>query len=70
MDMSPSFKAAVDQSLGKPVIITNRLHFCRYIYWALERVRRKEQNNFHEYVRKKYKRNDKLTDKQQRSLER
>ncbi len=28
MDMSPSFKAAVQQALGKPVIIADRFHFC------------------------------------------
>lgn len=72
MDMSPSFKAAVDEALGKPVIVADRFHFCRYIYWALEKVRRKEQNKFHDYDRKKckrmrhvfYKRYEKLTDKQ------
>src|SRR5690625_6613707 len=73
MYMSPSFKAAVDQALGKPIVIADRFHFCRYIYWALERVRRRVQKEFSDYDRKKckrmkhvfYKRNDKLTDKQQ-----
>jgi len=72
MDMSPSFKAAVDEALGKPVVVADRFHFCRYIYWALERVRRKEQKKFHDYDRKKckrmrhvfYKRYEELTDKQ------
>jgi len=78
MDMSPSFKAAVDQALGKPIVIADRFHFCRYIYWALERVRRRVQKEFSDYDRKKckrmkhvfYKRNDKLTDKQQWYLDR
>ena len=72
MDMSPSFKAAVDQALGKPVVVADRFHFCRYIYWALERVRRKVQNEFDDYDRKKckrmrhvfYKHYEKLTAKQ------
>lgn len=72
MDMSPSFKAAVVQALGKPVVIADRFHFCRYIYWALERVRRRVQKEFSDYDRKKckrmkhvfYKRHDELTDKQ------
>lgn len=72
MDMSPSFKAAVDQALGKPVVVADRFHFCRYIYWALERVRRRVQNEFDDYDRKKckrmrhvfYKRYENLTDKQ------
>src|SRR5699024_7396561 len=78
MDMSHSFKSEVDQALGKPVIVADRFHFSRYIYWALERVRRKEQNNFHEYDRKKckrmrhvfYKRNENLTENQRWYLER
>ncbi|MBE3568734.1 MAG: ISL3 family transposase [Bacillales bacterium] len=56
MDMSPSFKAAVQDALGKPVIVADRFHFSRYIYWALDRVRRRVQNSFHEYDRKKCKR--------------
>ncbi len=56
MDMSPSFKAAVESALGKPVIIADRFHFCRYIYWALNGVRRRDQKEFHSYDRKKCKR--------------
>lgn len=56
MDMSPSFKAAVDQALGGPIVVADRFHFCRYIYWALESVRRKEQQSFSDYDRKKCKR--------------
>ncbi|MBM7692098.1 transposase [Peribacillus deserti] len=32
MDMSQSFKAAVQSALGRPVIIADRFHFCRYIH--------------------------------------
>lgn len=56
MDMSYSFKSAVQQALGKPIIIADRFHFCRYIYWALDRIRRRVQKTFHEYDRKKCKR--------------
>ena len=78
MDMSHSFKAAVDQALGKPIVVADRFHFCRYIYWALERVRRTEQNYFCDYDRKKckrmkhvfYKNYETLTDKQRWYLER
>lgn len=56
MDMSPSFKAAVRQALGKPVIIADRFHFCRYIYWAQDGVRRRVQKNWNDYDRKKGKR--------------
>jgi transposase len=56
MDMSHSFKAAVQSALGKPVIVADRFHFCRYVYWALDGVRRRIQKNFHPYDRKKCKR--------------
>ncbi len=55
MDMSPSFKAAVQEALGKPAIVADRFHFCRYIYWALDKVRRRVQQDFHAYDRKKCK---------------
>ncbi|WP_082090051.1 MULTISPECIES: ISL3 family transposase [Bacillus] len=56
MDMNHSFKAAVQEALGKPVIVADRFHFCRYIYWGLDGVRRRVQNQFHGYDRKKCKR--------------
>lgn len=78
MDMSPSFKAAVQEALGKPVIIADRFHFCRYIYWALDGVRRRVQKEFHSYDRKKckrmrhvfYKANERLTEEERWHLER
>jgi len=45
MDMSGSFRAAVQQVLGKPVIIEDRFHYCRYVYWALDDVRKKCKKN-------------------------
>ena len=71
MDMNPSFKAAVRKALGQPVIVADRFHYCRYIYWALDEVRRQVQKEWHEYDRKKckrmrhvlYKRQEKLTKK-------
>ncbi|WP_100397874.1 ISL3 family transposase [Bacillus sp. FJAT-44742] len=56
MDMSYPFKSAVQKALGNPVIIADRFHFCRYVFWALDRVRRRVQKDFHEYDRKKCKR--------------
>jgi len=55
MDMSPAFKAAVSGSLGKPVIVADRFHFVRYIYWALDGVRRRVQATWNDYDRKKCK---------------
>ena len=71
MDMNPSFKAAVRKALNRPVIIADRFHYCRYIYWALDEVRCKVQKEWHAYDRKKckkmrhvlYKRFDQLTER-------
>ena len=73
MDMNPSFKAAVRKALDRPVIIADRFHYCRYIHWALDEVRRKVQKDWHPYDRKKckrmrhvlHKRKDNLTEKDQ-----
>ncbi|WP_456271875.1 ISL3 family transposase [Bacillus sp. AK031] len=56
MDMSHAFKSAVQKALDSPIIVADRFHFSRYIHWALERVRRRVQNDFHPYDRKKCKR--------------
>lgn len=78
MDMSHAFKAAVKKALGKPVIVADRFHFCRYIYWALDGVRRRVQKSWNDYDRKKgkrmryvfYKNSGKLTDKDRWYLKR
>lgn len=78
MDMNPSFKAAVNQTLRRPVIVADRFHFCRYIYWAVDEVRRKVQKDWHAYDRKKckrmrfvlYKRSTKLTERDRFYLDR
>lgn len=56
MDMNPSFKAAVKKVLNRPVIVADRFHYCRYIHWAVDEVRRKVQKEWHAYDRKKMKR--------------
>ena len=55
MDMNPAFKAAVKKALDRPVIIADRFHYCRYIHWAVDEVRRKVQKEWHPYNRKKLK---------------
>lgn len=78
MDMSSSFKAAVRKALDKPVIVADRFHFCRYIYWALDGVRRRIQSDWNDYDRKKckrmryvfYKDSEKLTEEDRWYLDR
>ena len=56
MDMSQAFKAAVVQAMNGPVIVADSFHFVRYMNWALDKVRVREQNEWHAYDRKKCKR--------------
>jgi transposase len=78
MDMSHTFQAAVKQALNDPVIIADRFHFCRYINWAVDRVRKRVQRDFHDYDRRKCKRmrhvfhkpSELLSDKQRWHLDR
>ncbi|WP_374724654.1 ISL3 family transposase [Calidifontibacillus erzurumensis] len=56
MDMSPSFKAAVESVLGRPFIIVTAFTFVGIFHWALDGVRRQVQKEFHSYDRKKCKR--------------
>ncbi|SIS51786.1 Transposase [Salimicrobium salexigens] len=78
MDMSHTFKAAVNKALNHPIIIADRFHFCRYIHWAVDRVRKRVQKEFHDYDRRKCKRMrhifhkpyELLSDKQRWYLER
>jgi len=55
MDMSPALKAAVIGALVKPVIVADRFHFVRYMYWELDKVRRRIQATWNDYERKKCK---------------
>ena len=56
MDMNPSFKAAVRQALDRPVIVADCFHFSRYIYWAMDEMRRQVQKEWDKYNRTKCKR--------------
>lgn len=43
MDLSQAFKQAIRKALGNPLIIADRFHFMRQVYWALNEVRREVQ---------------------------
>jgi transposase len=68
MDMSHSFKAAVQDTLSKPVIVADRFHFVRYIYWAMEKVRIRIQKEWNDYDRKRIKKKRFVFLKQSRDL--
>ncbi|AQY51945.1 hypothetical protein UE46_13520 [Listeria weihenstephanensis] len=69
MDLSSTFKNAVQQALDKPVIIADSFHFSRYIYWALNKVRVRVQQRFSEKDRKHGKRIQKLLFKRSHKLD-
>lgn len=65
MDMSSSFRAAIEEAIERaaieeaierPIIIADRFHFVRYVYWSLDTVRRTVQKTWHSYNRKSMKR--------------
>ena len=60
MDLSKSFKKAVQIQLGNPVIIADRFHFMRQAYWAFDQVRREVQHKLYNEPRIRMKRNKEL----------
>ncbi|QHS22913.1 ISL3 family transposase [Virgibacillus sp. MSP4-1] len=68
MDLSRSFKQAVQKALGDPLIIADRFHFMRQVYWALDSVRREVQHDLEKNERIRMKRSKKLLWKSQYKL--
>ncbi|MBU8798848.1 ISL3 family transposase, partial [Virgibacillus pantothenticus] len=60
MDLSKSFKQAVQKALGNPFIIADRFHYMRQVYWAFDEVRRKVQRDLDKKPRILMKRSKKL----------
>jgi len=57
MDMSYSFRAAVEEALDKPVIVADRFHFVRCVNKSMEKVRIRVQEERNDYDRNKVKSN-------------
>lgn len=60
MDLSQAFKQAIRKALGNPLIIADRFHFMRQVYWALDEVRREVQKELPKKDRIRMKRSKKL----------
>nr|WP_153464851.1 transposase [Sediminibacillus terrae] len=60
MDLSKSFKQAVRMVLGDSLIIVDRFHFMRQIYWGLDEVCREVQREVYKKTRIHMKRSKKL----------
>ena len=58
--MNPGLKEVIINEMteqgNRIVLVADRFHYCRYIHWAVDEVRRKVQNEWNSYDRKKAKR--------------
>jgi transposase len=77
MDMSGAFRSTISQCFPNAKVIADKFHVCRLVSWALEKVRKDVQKNFHDSRRKYFKksrfillkRNKNLTDEERLQLE-
>lgn len=54
-DMNPHFRRVSQICFPKAVIVADRYHVVRQVYWAMERVRKNEQNKLSKGLRKYFK---------------
>ena len=54
-DMNPHFRAVARACFPKAVVVADRYHVIRQAYWAMERVRKNEQNKLSSEFRKYFK---------------
>ena len=75
-DMNPHFRQVAKICFPQATIVADKYHVIRQVYWAMEKVRKNEQNKLSTYHRKYYKksrnllmkRTDKLTDEEMNRL--
>ena len=54
-DMNPHFREVAKTCFPKAAVVADRYRVIRQVYWAMERVRKNEQNNLSERFRKYFK---------------
>ena len=54
-DMNPHFREVAKACFPKAAVVADRYHVIRQVYWAMERVRKNEQNKLSERFRKYFK---------------
>lgn len=59
-DMNSHFREVAKACFPKAVIVADRFHVIRQVYWAMERVRKNEQNKLSSRFRKYFKRSRRL----------
>ena len=75
-DMNPHFREVAKTCFPKAKIVADRYHVVRQVYWAMERVRKNEQNQLSDRFRKYFKKSryllsrppEKLTDEEMDKL--
>ncbi|MGJ9385939.1 transposase [Salipaludibacillus sp. CF4.18] len=60
MDLSKAFKEAIRRALGDILIIADRFHYMRQVYWAFDEVRRQVQHDLSKDKRIRMKRSKEL----------
>ena len=54
-DMNPHFRAVAQTCFPQATIVADKYHVVRQVYWAVEKVRKNEQNKLSEHFRKYFK---------------
>lgn len=67
-DMNPHFRNVSKVCFPKAKIVADRYHVIRQVYWAMERVRKNEQDKLSSYFRKYFKRSRSLLAKPRSKL--
>ena len=67
-DMNPHFRRVAQICFPKAVIVADRYHVVRQVYWAMERVRKNEQSKLSERFRKYFKKSRYLLTKKTEKL--
>ena len=75
-DMNPHFRQVAKICFPQATIVADKYHVVRQVFWAMERVRKNEQNKLSEHFRKHFKRSrnllmkrmDKMTDEEKDRL--
>ena len=67
-DMNPHFRRVSQVCFPNAVIVADRYHVVRQVYWAMERVRKNEQNKLSKSFRKYFKKSKHLLSKKPEKL--
>ena len=67
-DMNPHFRQVANTCFPQAKIVADRYHVVRQVFWAMERVRKNEQNNLSKNFRKYFKKSKHLLSKKPEKL--